>query len=237
MDLTFLFNFNIFTSEIINFLKNKLNFLFYIANKNNKLKSLNLNSGFLQINSNPSDEIQKREHTVTKPIDTNFEESYPNIDYKFMCMFIGLIDGDGNLEIGAQKQYHKKTKLAINSTIRARLILRLEKGDLELLNYLQSVFNTGSIDFLKEQNQYRLILSKLALKKIIIPLISKYKLQFLVSNRRSQFKLLNYIFDNNIMHWSQLELDSNRIPFRIGGYLENEEKAYLKIADLEQFSN
>jgi hypothetical protein len=35
----------------------------------------------------------------------------PNtLNKKFMAMFIGLVDGDGYIEIGPQKQYHKKTK-------------------------------------------------------------------------------------------------------------------------------
>jgi len=163
-------------------------------------------------------------------------ESLPlKADFKFMSMFIGLIDGDGYLEIGPQKQYNKLTKLEMRSTIRSRLVLRLEERDLNLLKYLQSVLNTGSLDYLKDKNQYRLIFSKSDLKNVIIPLISKYELYFLVSNRRSQFKLLNYILDNNIKHWDQLELDKERSQFKIGGYAESDENGYLKISNLVQF--
>lgn len=33
-------------------------------------------------------------------------KNYPTKE--FMAMFMGLIDGDGYIEIGEQKQYHKK---------------------------------------------------------------------------------------------------------------------------------
>jgi len=41
---------------------------------------------------------------------------------KFMSMFVGLVDGDGWIEIGPQKQYHKITKSLKLSTIRIRLL-------------------------------------------------------------------------------------------------------------------
>jgi len=40
---------------------------------------------------------------------------------KFMAMFMGLVDGDGYIEIGPQKQYNKLTKILVKSTVRARL--------------------------------------------------------------------------------------------------------------------
>jgi len=36
-------------------------------------------------------------------------------------MFMGLVDGDGYIEIGPQKQYNKLTKILVKSTVRARL--------------------------------------------------------------------------------------------------------------------
>ena len=40
-------------------------------------------------------------------------------------MFVGLVDGDGNIEIGPQKQYNKSPDFTPKSTIRARLVIRL----------------------------------------------------------------------------------------------------------------
>jgi len=58
----------------------------------------------------------------------------PNpLNKKFMAMLIGLVDGDGYIEIGTQKQYHKKTKNLVKSTIKSRLVIRLHSKDRNLL--------------------------------------------------------------------------------------------------------
>jgi len=75
-------------------------------------------------------------------------------------MFMGLVDGDGYIEIGPQKQYNKLTKLPAKSTIRARLVIRLHSRDADLLNYLTKVLGVGSISSLSSNNQTRLIFSK-----------------------------------------------------------------------------
>ena len=125
-------------------------------------------------------------------------------DKKFMAMFLGLVDGDGYIEIGPQKQYQKKTKLLVRSTIRARLVIRLNNRDTELLIYISERLKVGSISILHEINQTRLIFSKKDLTTVILPLINKYNLQFLIYNRLEQFKLLKYILKNNIKYWDKV---------------------------------
>jgi hypothetical protein len=121
-------------------------------------------------------------------------------DKNFMSMFIGLIDGDGYLEIGPQKQYNKLTKLPVKSTIRARLVIRLHNRDEDFLKYLIKVLNVGSLSCLESVNQTRLIFSKKDLVNIIIPLIKLYNLEFLTYNRVRQYALLSYILENKIIH-------------------------------------
>jgi len=111
---------------------------------------------------------------------------------------MGIVDGDGYIEIGPQKQYNLSG--TAKSTIRARLVIRLHSRDSALLVYLSKVLGVGSISSLKSVNQTRLIFSKKDLTNIIIPLIKNYNLQFLTANRRNQFALLNYIIDNHIIH-------------------------------------
>jgi hypothetical protein len=115
-------------------------------------------------------------------------------------MFLGLVDGDGYIEIGPQKQYQKITKLQVKSTIRARLVIRLHNRDEVLLKYITTVLGVGSISSLQSVNQTRLIFSKKDLVDVIIPLIKNYELKILTSNRVAQFNLLNYILDNKIVH-------------------------------------
>lgn len=126
-------------------------------------------------------------------------------DKNFMSKFIGIVDGDGYIEIGPQKQYNKSTNNLAKSTIRARLVIRLHERDETLLNHLTNVLGVGSISKLSSVNQIRLIFNKKDLTDIIIPLMNLYNLQFLTFNRAKQFTLLNYIITNRIVHWQDIE--------------------------------
>lgn len=125
-------------------------------------------------------------------------------DKNFMSMFMGLVDGDGYIEIGPQKQYNKTSNVP-KSTIRARLVIRLHTRDTAFLTYLTKVLGVGSISSLKSVNQTRLIFTKKDLSTIIIPLIKSYNLHFLTFNRVKQYALLSYIIDNNIVHWEDVK--------------------------------
>ena len=83
---------------------------------------------------------------------------------------MGLVDGDGYIEMGPQKQYNKSGGTP-KSTIRARLVIRLHSRDVSLLTYLTKVLGVGSISNLDSVNQTRLIFSKKDLTVVIIPLI------------------------------------------------------------------
>ena len=127
----------------------------------------------------------------------------PKADKKFMSMFIGLVDGDGYIEIGPQKQSNKSSKAGgpePKATIRARLVIRLHTRDTDLLTDLTKVLGVGALSDLKAENQKRLIFSKRDLVNKIIPLMKEYRLHFLTKNRINQFALLNHILDNNIVH-------------------------------------
>lgn len=133
-------------------------------------------------------------------------------DKKFMSMFMGLVDGDGYIEIGPQKQYNASGNTP-KSTVRARLVIRLHTRDESLLIHLRDVLGVGSISILQATKEntgglVRLIFSKKDLTTVIIPLIKEYNLQFLTLNRYKQFALLNYIIDNNIVHWENVNFTS-----------------------------
>ena len=66
----------------------------------------------------------------------------PIPDKKFMSMFKGLVDGDGYIERGPQKQYNKSSIIP-RSTIRARLVLRLHSRDIEFITYLTKVLGSN----------------------------------------------------------------------------------------------
>ena len=141
--------------------------------------------------------------TLDSPSDFNQKP-----DKKFMSMFMGLVDGDGYIEIGPQKQYNKSS-VSPKSTIRARLVIRLHNRDKDLLVYIAKVLGVGSISSLDLENQTRLIFSKKDLSTVIIPLIKLYNLQFLTLNRVNQYSLLSYIIDNNIIHWENVNFKNS----------------------------
>lgn len=127
-------------------------------------------------------------------------------DKSFMAMFIGFIDGDGYFDIGEQKQYNKKTKAPARSTIRIRLASNVNIRDLALLKYFVDILKVGKIDTMSgDRNQVRVIFSKKDLITTILPLIKEYKLEFLTSQRAKQFALVNYILDNSITHWDNVQ--------------------------------
>lgn len=126
-------------------------------------------------------------------------------DKKFMAMLIGFIDGDGYFDIGEQKQYNKKTKALARSTIRIRLASNVNIRDLTLLEYFVETLKVGKIDTMSgNREQVRVIFSKKDLLAVILPLIKEYNLQFLTSQRAKQFALANYILENSITHWDNV---------------------------------
>lgn len=127
-------------------------------------------------------------------------------DKKFMAMFLGFLDGDGYFDIGEQKQYNSNKTLA-RSTIRIRLACNINVRDLTLLEYFVKTLGVGKIDssMMAKKQQVRVIFSKKDLFTVIIPLIKKYDLMFLTSQRAKQFAQANYILENSITHWDEFK--------------------------------
>ena len=129
-------------------------------------------------------------------------------DKKFMSMFIGFIDGDGYFDIGEQKQYNKTSKKLIKSTIRIRLASNVHYKDLSLLEYFVKIIGTGKISKMSNRDQVRIIFYKKDLVSTLLPLIKNYNLEFLTKERRNQYKLLNYILNNNIINWKDINFNN-----------------------------
>jgi len=130
-----------------------------------------------------------------------------NPDKNFMSLFIGFMDGDGYFDIGEQKQYRKKTKELVNSTIRIRLASNVHERDLPLFLYFNQKLGVGKISKMSgNRKQVRIIFSKKDLVDIIIPLMRKYNLSFLTSQRIKQFEKVNYIISNSIIRWKDFNI-------------------------------
>jgi hypothetical protein len=154
---------------------------------------------------------------------------------KLLEIFIGLIDGDGYIEIGPQKQYSKfsNSKYHTKSTIRSRIVLRLQAKDRELLNLIANILKIGKIDELKSKNQYRLIIHKTDIFNIIYPFLTNNNIEFLVYNRRKQFFLLKYIIENNIKYWEDINLNKINNLF----IESNKKLEFVDIVNLPYFNN
>lgn len=78
-----------------------------------------------------------------------------------MALFIGFMDGDGYFDIGEQKQYNKKSKVLVRSTIRIRLASNVHVRDRSLLEYFVKVLGVGKISTMSGgREQVRVIFSK-----------------------------------------------------------------------------
>jgi|SRR5215475_9584951 len=144
---------------------------------------------------------------------------------------IGVLDGDGYIEIGPQKQYNKNNNA--KSTIRIRIVLRLHKDDKELLELFLTKLKIGKIDELKNKNQYRLNIFKKDILNFIIPYLQNNNIEFLNYNRRKQFFLLKYIINNNIKHWEKINLEEINNLFK----KSNKQLDFSKIINLPYFNN
>jgi len=119
---------------------------------------------------------------------------------------MGFMDGDGYFDVGEQKQYNRITKSLVKSTIRIRLASNVHVRDLSLLEYFVEKLGVGNISKMPAgREQVRVIFSKKDLVTVILPLIKEYKLQFLTSQRVKQFALVNYILENSITHWDNVQ--------------------------------
>nr|CCE35439.1 probable intron-encoded endonuclease LAGLIDADG [Claviceps purpurea] len=145
-----------------------------------------------------------------------------------MAMFMGFVDGDGYIDVGEQKQYLDDKTMA-KSTIRVRLVIALHKRDLSLLEYFVNTLGVGKIDFheLVKFNKVRVIFSKRDLITVIIPLIKKYGLEFLTSQRSNQYAKVIYILENSIISWVDFKYEAQ---LRV-------EKSVQELVNLDYFAD
>ena len=122
----------------------------------------------------------------------------------FMAFLIGFMDGDGYFDIGEQKQYKKKAKALVKSTIRIRLASNIRVRDIFLLEYFVKVLGVGKLSMISGREQVRVIFSKTDLITTILPFIKEHNLLFLTTQRVKQFALVNYILENSITHWENV---------------------------------
>ena len=129
------------------------------------------------------------------------KQKYLSIPYPFIAFLVGLIDGDGYIQI---------TRTA-KGFIAMKLTISLHLNDLATLEYIRSILNIGKITIYKDLKSptCRLVINKTDLQQILFPLLIYHNIFFLTTTRIIQFNKAMYILKNNI---KQFDLIPDNIP-------------------------
>ena len=109
------------------------------------------------------------------------KEEYISLPSSFLAFLVGLIDGDGYIQI---------TKTS-KGFISIKLVISLHLEDISTLEYIQSVLKIGKINIYKDLRSptCKLVINKTDLQEILFPLIIYNNIFFLTKTRINQFNL------------------------------------------------
>ena len=138
-----------------------------------------------------------------KKVRSNDKKEYLSIPYKFIAFLVGLIDGDGYIQIT------KTTK----GFIAIKLIICLSLEDISSLEYIYSVLKIGKIQIYRDIKNpiCKLVISKTDLQEVIFPLLIHHNIYFLTESRRAQFDLAMLIIKNDLKLFNQIS-NYNKVP-------------------------
>lgn len=124
------------------------------------------------------------------------KESYLSIPNSFLGFLVGLIDGDGYIQIT------KTTK----GFITIKLVISLQLEDISTLEYINSVLKLGKINVYKDLKSpsCKLVINRTELQEILFPLLVYNNIYFLTDTRRNQFNLAMYILKNDIKLFDEI---------------------------------
>lgn len=131
------------------------------------------------------------------------KQEYISIPSSFIAFLVGLVDGDGYIQVT------KTTK----GFIAMKLVISLHLDDLSTLEYIHSVLKIGKITIYKDLRSptCKLVINKTDLQEILFPLLIYHNIFFLTITRRDQFNLAMYIMKNDIKLYNQIP-DIKNIP-------------------------
>ena len=131
------------------------------------------------------------------------KQEYNSIPSSFLAFLVGLIDGDGYIQIT------KTTK----GFITMKMVISLHLEDISTLEYIYSVLKIGKINIYKDLRSptCKLVINKTDLQEVLFPLLVHNKIYFLTDTRVNQFNLAMYILMNDIKDYDLIG-DINNIP-------------------------
>lgn len=118
------------------------------------------------------------------------KNEYVSIPTQFISFLVGLIDGDGYIQIT------RTTK----GFIAMKLTIALNINDVSTLEYIHSVLKIGKITIYPDNRNpiCKLIVNKTDLQEVLFPLLKHHNIFFLTETRRTQFDLAMYILENDV---------------------------------------
>lgn len=129
------------------------------------------------------------------------KQEYTEIPSSFLAFLVGLIDGDGYIQV------NKTSK----GFITIKLVISLHLEDISTLEYIHSVLNLGKINVYKDLRSptCRLVINKTDLQEILFPLLIFHKIFFLTKTRIDQFNLAMYIMKTDLKMYDHISNITN----------------------------
>jgi hypothetical protein len=137
-----------------------------------------------------------------KVLRSNKEESI-SIPSSFLAFLVGLIDGDGYIQVTRTPK----------GFIAIKLVISLHLEDISTLEYIHSVLKIGKINVYKDLRSptCKLVINRTDLQEVMFPLLIYNNLFFLTDTRINQFNLSMYILKNDIKTYNEIP-DITNIP-------------------------
>lgn len=131
------------------------------------------------------------------------KEEYISIPSSFLGFLVGLVDGDGYIQVS-------KTSKGF---IAIKLVISLHLEDISTLEYIHSVLKIGKITIYKDLRSptCKLVINKTDLQEILFPLLIYNNIFFLTITRVDQFNLAMCIMKNDIKFYNNIP-DIKDIP-------------------------
>lgn len=129
------------------------------------------------------------------------KKDYVSIPTSFLAFLVGLIDGDGYIQIT------KTTK----GFIAMKLIISLQIEDVSTLEYIHSTLKLGKINVYKDLRSpsCKLVINRTELQEVLFPLLIHNNIFFLTETRSNQFNLAMHILKNDIKMFDDIPSRDN----------------------------
>lgn len=124
------------------------------------------------------------------------KKEYLAIPPSFLAFLVGLIDGDGYIQVT------RTTK----GFITIKLVISLHLEDISTLEYIRSVLKIGKLTIYRDLRSpsCKLIINRTDLQEVLFPLLIHHGIFFLTETRKAQFDLAMLILKNDKKVYDQI---------------------------------